>query len=326
MIEDTRATPTQVIEGDFDPAAGPIIFPGKLVIKGDVPDTSEIQTNDGIEVHGMVGAAILRTHGDILIKGGASGQGYIEAGRDIRLRFVENSTLVSGRDVVVEVSAMHSCLSVGHTIFVTGGVLVGGVAKAGVAIRATKIGSPLYTSTELQVGIHPLMRSAHKRLTQQIAHLTQKRDGTQKNIEYLERLHPENTSDKMAQRISKLPLMHFRARYFSNELNKCIKRCETTRKMIDSQMEGGQIDVVREIFPGVSITVYWTTLELKENLEGVTFFEEGGKISWDSLQPESTNGDKLGIEGTSPPAPLLPGEGRRLTLSPPCAGEELGEG
>ena len=285
MIEDARTTPTQIIDGDFIPAAGPTIFPGRLVIKGDVPDKSEIQTNDGIEVHGTVGAAILRTHGDILIKGGASGSGYIEAARDIRLRFVENSTLVSGRNLIIEVSAMHSWLSAGNKILITGetGVLVGGVAKAGMTIKAAKIGSPLYTPTELEVGIQPLMRSEHRRLTQQIDYLQQKRDSTQKNIEYLEGLAPENTSEKMAKRISQLPLMRLHSKYFSNELNKHVRRYETMRKVIDAQMRQGQIDVTREIFPGIIMTIYWTTLELREQLKRVIFSEQGGKISWDSL-------------------------------------------
>ena len=180
---------------------------------------------------------------------------------------------------------MHSWLSAGNKILITGetGVLVGGVAKAGMTIKAAKIGSPLYTPTELEVGIQPLMRSEHRRLTQQIDYLQQKRDSTQKNIEYLEGLAPENTSEKMAKRISQLPLMRLHSKYFSNELNKHVRRYETMRKVIDAQMRQGQIDVTREIFPGIIMTIYWTTLELREQLKRVIFSEQGGKISWDSL-------------------------------------------
>ncbi|MCZ6679169.1 MAG: FapA family protein [Candidatus Poribacteria bacterium] len=298
MIEDARDTPTQIIEGDFDPAAGPTAFPGRLVITGDVPDQSEIQTNDGIEVHGTVGAAILRTHGDIVIRGGASGPGYLDAGRDMRLRFVENSTLVCGRHLIVKVSAMHSRLSVGQKILITSekGVLVGGVAKAGMTISAARIGSPLYTRTELQVGIHPLLRSEHKRLTDRIDQVQQNLDGIQKNIEYLERLAPENSSERMAKRINKLPLMHLRVKHLSNELSKCVSRHNTLRKVIDGQAQQGQIDSIREVFPGVIVAIYWATLELREQLESVTFFEQGGEISWEPLHSVSTDNDSLVIE------------------------------
>ena len=53
------------IEGDFDPKDSPFHFPGKLVVKGDVPDKVETQTNDGVEIDGIVGAAVIRTNGDI---------------------------------------------------------------------------------------------------------------------------------------------------------------------------------------------------------------------------------------------------------------------
>lgn len=286
MSEDAHATPIHEIEGDFDPATGPTFFPGRLIIKGDVRDKAEIQTNHGIEVHGAVGAALLRTREDIVIRGGASGRGYLDAGRDIRLKFAENSTLVCRRNLIIKISAMHSQLSVGQNIVITDekGVLVGGVAKAGIAISAAKIGSPLFTHTELYVGIHPLLRSEHKRLTQKISQIRQKRDGIQKNIEYLEHLDVENRSERMAKRIRKLPLMRLQVKYLSNELDKCNNRYNVLRQMIEARTKSGQVNVIREIFPGVALTIDWTTLQLKEHLESVTFFHQGGEIRWESLQ------------------------------------------
>jgi hypothetical protein len=285
MVEDARAHSEQVIQGDFNPAGGPLSFPGKLIVTGDIPDQSEIETNNGIEVHGVVGAAVLRTHGDIFIARGASGPGYIEASRDIRLRFVENSTLVCGGNLIVEVSAMHSRLSAGHKIVVAGedGVLVGGVASAGISISAAKIGSRLYTPTTLQVGIPPLLRSEHNRLMHRINQIEQRRDVILKNAEYLERLSPDIASDKMKKRIAKLPLMRLHIKHLSDELNKYIRRYEGLHRAIDEQAQHGRVDSIKEIFPGVTMTIYWTIFELKEQLERATFFEREGEIVWEPL-------------------------------------------
>ena len=285
-----RANTTTVIEGDFDPADGPVSFPGQLVVKGDVPDRSEIEANDSIEIHGSVGAAVIRTHGDLSIGGGASGPGYISAGRDIRVRFAENSTLISGRRLIIEVSAMHSRLSAGRNIIITGedGVLVGSVAKAGVSISAPKIGSRLYTPTTLQVGIPPLLRSEHKRLKSRISQIQQRRDAMQKNLGYLEHLDANNVSQKMAKRISKLPLMRFQVKHFSDAYSKYVKRYETLEQMIRERAKYGRVDSIKEIFPGVIITICWTTLELREHLTHVTFLERGGKVLWEPLDSANT--------------------------------------
>ena len=193
---------------------------------------------------------------------------------------------------------MHSQLSAGHKIIVTSakGVLVGGVAKAGMTISAVKIGSHLYTRTELQVGIHPLLRSEEVRLTQRIDQIEQNRDAIQRNIEYLEGLVPENTSEKMAKRVGKIPLMRLRVKHLSTELSKVVNRHKTLREVLDAQTKRGQIDVIREIFPGVIMTIDWTTLELKEHLKSVTFVEQGGEILWESLHLASTSEEELEIE------------------------------
>ena len=298
MVEKARETSTKVIEGDFDPKDSPFHFPGKLVVKGDVPDKVEIQTNDGVEIDGIVGAAVIRTNGDIIIKGGASGPGYLHAGRDIRLGFVANATLVCARDMIIGVSAMHSHLSAGHRIIISGGkgVLVGGIARAGMTISSAKIGSRMYTPTELEAGIHPLLRSEYTRLTGRISQTQQTLDTIQKNIEYLEGLTPENITERMAKRIEKLPLMHLRVKHLSGELKKYISRRETLVQTIDRQNRDGRIDVTKEIFPRVIITVDWTTRELEEHLRNVTFFEQGGEIKWESLQLERAKTESSEIE------------------------------
>jgi len=298
MSAEARKDPIEVIEGSFDPTVGPVHFRGKLIIKGDVPEKSEISSNSSVEVHGIVDTATIRAHGDIIIKGGVSGPGYLDAGRDIQVEFVENSTLVSGRNLVIGMSAIHSQLSAGNKIIVKDekGVLAGGVAKAGQAIRAARIGSSLYTRMKLQVGIQPLLRSEHKRIVDQMTQIEQKHDGIQKNIQYLKRLAPDDISPRMAKRIENLPLMQLHLKHLSRELMKYTDRDKTLRKAINTRSKPGRIDAIKEICPGIMITINWTTLELKEHLENVTFFEQGGEIGWDALQPEDINKDELDEE------------------------------
>ena len=87
----------------------------------------------------------------------------------------------------------------------------------------------------------------------------------------------------MKARIGKLPLMRLHIKRLLEELNICNRRYETLRRVIEGQLGNGRIDTIKEIFPGVVMTIHWTTLTLREHLERVTFFERDGEIVWEAL-------------------------------------------
>jgi uncharacterized protein (DUF342 family) len=100
----------KVIEKDIDYSVGNINFTGNLLIKGSIRSGFTVETLGNIHVLGSVEDAIVHCGGDIEIEGGAigSGTGVIESKGSVRVRHVENFTIKSGADIIVEEDSLHS--------------------------------------------------------------------------------------------------------------------------------------------------------------------------------------------------------------------------
>ncbi len=322
MIDKPRAIPTDIIDGDFDygtfephqRTANAQTFNGNLIIKGDVGDNCTIQAERDIQIDGCVGASVIRAGGDILVKKGVFGRGHLNACGDIEVASVENGSLISGGSITIHQGAMHSRLSADKEIVVNEGkgILVGGKAKAGMAITAKRIGSPHITPTFLEVGILPILRDEHQRLRQKMDSLRQQIDQAEKAATHIEKLSrsegtylKSGSSQNAFSQVQKLPLWRFKVSYFNEESEKYTKRFKALEKTLSTPKDKGErrkakgesismtrnfplpiegrVNVGEEIYPGVRISIAWTVLDIMDILRGVTFFVEGGKIQWKPL-------------------------------------------
>jgi len=328
MVDKSRPIPTKIIDGDFDYAtlglhrlpASAQTFSGSLIVKGDVGDNCTIQAEQDIQIDGCVATSVIRAGGNILVKKGVFARGCLDACGDIEVASVENSSLISGGNITIHQGAMHSRLAADKDITVTEGkgILVGGKAKAGMAITAKRIGSPHITPTSLEVGIPPIFRDEYQRLKQKIDTLRQQIDQAGKVAIHLEKLSrmstdvltggcPHNPTliasglehiannhesvDRFSQ-VRKLPLWRFRVAYFKKEIEKYTKRFETLEKTLSAPKDKGdsfslpiegRVNVWEKIYPGVRISIARTVLDIMEILRGATFFVESREIQWKPL-------------------------------------------
>lgn len=155
-----RVDLTLKIDGDVSLETGDIDFPGTVVILGAVRDGRSVRAGQGVEIFGAVEAAkIEAVTGSINIHQGVQGQhrGMIIAGGDVTAKFVESAVIFAEGSVIVQISIISSEVTAGNEVCVLRGrgALIGGVIRAGQAVKAKEIGSVTDTPTELILGVDP---------------------------------------------------------------------------------------------------------------------------------------------------------------------------
>ncbi|ASS75625.1 hypothetical protein CIG75_11915 [Tumebacillus algifaecis] len=180
------------VNSDIDFSVGNIDFLGTVRIRGNVLPGFRIVAAGDIEVAGNVESAVLEAGGDIIIRGGvqARGKGMIKAGGSVRARFMQGAIVEAGVDVIVRDSIMHCTISAGRSINMQAqkAVIVGGLVRAGEEVRTRTLGSPMATPTEVEVGVHPQLRTEMQGLHQRMKDLHQNMDKSKKALTLLDNM------------------------------------------------------------------------------------------------------------------------------------------
>ncbi|MHB9093062.1 MAG: DUF342 domain-containing protein, partial [Eubacteriales bacterium] len=132
------------VKGDVDFNTGNIEFNGTVIVKGSVREGFKVIAEGDVEVMNTIADGVVECTGNLKVKNGIVGRtkSKIKAGESVFTRFIENSSVESGGDIVVGEAIMHSKVSAKKSIVVGGkGVIVGGISRAGEEINCKIVGS-----------------------------------------------------------------------------------------------------------------------------------------------------------------------------------------
>jgi uncharacterized protein (DUF342 family) len=133
------------VAGDVDFSQGNIKFTGKVLIKGYVREGFKVEADGDVEIRGGVeGAEVVSTKGSVYVRGGIIGQGkaIIKAAGNVEARFIQESTIEAGKNVVVNEYIIRSNIQANDSVLIQGvkGKILGeNVINARVKIRANTI-------------------------------------------------------------------------------------------------------------------------------------------------------------------------------------------
>lgn len=267
------------ISGDVDFNTGNIEFNGTVVVKGSVREGFKVVADGDVEVLNTIADGVVECTGNVKVKNGIVGRtkSRIKAGGSVFTRFIENSTVESGADVVVGEAIMHSKVSARKNVVVGGkGVIVGGIIRAGEEINCKIVGSPLATATELEAGINPELR---KELTQ-LTNLKQskdqdfdKADKAVKLLNQLKQVQGELPPDKMAifMRVNKIQAQ------LAGELEELKQNIENVEFQI-KQSERGRIMAQGVIHSGVKVTIGSASIHIHDDYNFACLTKVGEEI------------------------------------------------
>ena len=132
--------------GDVNMKSGNIIFDGPVEIRGDIDLGATVEATGDIKIIGNIEAAFVSSlKGSIIVQGGiiTTNRGKVEAKKDVRATFVENSQIIAGEKLIVQKALLNSTVHVGDTVEVMqsgGGMIAGGRINAGKKITTPNLG------------------------------------------------------------------------------------------------------------------------------------------------------------------------------------------
>jgi uncharacterized protein (DUF342 family) len=161
-----------LVQGDVDFAVGNIRNSGFVIVTGDVDDNFTVTGDKGIRIGGVVGAATLKSDGDISVSGmTGKGKGRVYCGGNLHARFLSEVEVECRGDVVVETEIRTSVIRAGGAILVPNGVVAGGDCIAGRGIEVKTAGSHMGVLTKLSSGTDYRLRKELDALKERLRHL-----------------------------------------------------------------------------------------------------------------------------------------------------------
>ncbi|MGN7760366.1 DUF342 domain-containing protein [Paenibacillus sp. 22594] len=272
--------PVYEVNGDVDYSTGNIDFVGTVVIRGNVLTGFTVKSAGDIRVVGGVEGAELISGGSIEITGGIIGynKGLVSAGKNVKVSFIQDGNVVAGEDVIVSQSVMHSNIRAGKDVLCNGtkGLIVGGIVQAGERVVARTIGNTMSTATAIEVGVVPELRNEINELRQELRHLLENEDKTNKALYLLNQLanNGQLSPDKVALRVK----LNATKQSHMREEKKIKERVLEIEKMLEDTGRA-RVEVIKTIYGGSKIVIGRYTRFVKDPTERVTFIYSDGDIS-----------------------------------------------
>ncbi len=269
-----------IVQHDLDFSVGNIDFVGNVQIKGDVKSGFSIRAGGDVEIAGMVESAQIFAEGNILIKNGIFGAGkcHLYAGGNILAKYVENATLKSLKDVIVNDSITRSQIKAGGKIKINNysGDILGGHLEALDEITAGVFGSHLHVPTELELGIEPKIREEY-------GQLVRKCDEKKKALQVLEghiNEYKNYRENKKEISFSYRRTMSERLRSYSQMRNEILALEEKLQAFEEelAKLEKGSVKATQKVYPGVTVSIVKTNYVVESEMGRTMFIYEKGEV------------------------------------------------
>ncbi len=157
---------TEVYPGDIDSGMGSFESEHCLSIRGSVKHNAQVKSSKSIYISGTIESATVSAAHDLTVEGGIilQGVGRVIAGRSIRAKYAEESSLVCPRDIEIQTEVLNSTLIAGEQLLASSATIVGGEIHAVGGVEAGTIGNAAHTKTLICVGTDPRFQRAFDEL------------------------------------------------------------------------------------------------------------------------------------------------------------------
>ena len=262
------------VEKDVDFSTGNITSKGTVVVKGNVRSGFILDAVGDVEVWGTVEDSIIKSKGNVLIKGGfiGSGKGKIEADGDVTIYFARNQTIVANNVKILR-EAVDCIIYAKNTVKVHGDKISieGGITTAGATIEVESLGSKNEAHTDVEVGINYVAHPSQMNTRKVVSDLKTSLKKVDKEL---------NTLHAIQKAKGELP-----AQYTNTFDHLLSRREELVKKLKDLASveilpvnEGAKVVVNKVVHPGVEIKIGESTIAILEECKKATFYLTGDEI------------------------------------------------
>lgn len=267
------------VSGDVDSSTGNIKFVGSVVVKGSVLAGFTIEAEGSVEVRGPVEDATIIAGGDIFLTYGIQGteKGKIISGGNVITKFIQNAHVEAKGDIITE-AIIHATATAGNSIRVEmgKGTIVGGNIAATNMIIAKSIGSPMGTTTAVQIGVPPELYQEHRQMADELKQKQENLAKIEQSINFLVAKAKENALDLNKKiMLSKLSLSR-------EPLQEEINALKHKFRLLSERLSGAQNGVIRvsdAIYPGVKVTLGSIVKYIDDTKHGISIRKLDGDLS-----------------------------------------------
>jgi uncharacterized protein (DUF342 family) len=270
------------VPGDVDLKTGNVMFLGTVIVMGSVEDGFSVKASGNIEVRGSVGKCEIVAEGDIIIHQGVAGKGggTIQAGKNIWSKFIENTSVEAGENVIVSDGLINTTIVANKKIICQGkrAAIVGGRYRACEEINAKTLGSPVGgTETILEVGYDPKSKEKMDALQAQALQIKRQAEELDKNIATLNATKKQRKGlpeDKEAI----LQDYVIRREELVAEVRGLAKEIEAIQTYLNGLKTKGRISASSRVYPGVKLVIKDVKEDIKTEQKAITFYLENQMI------------------------------------------------
>ena len=271
-------SPCLEIKGNVDNSTGNIDFNGQIVINGNVLTGFEVKATGNIEIHGVCEGAILTTDADIVIGRGAQGmeKAKLTAGGNVTAKFIEGCTVTAEGNIIAD-SILNSTVNCTGDVILSGkrGLLTGGKLIAGNKLSAKTIGSPMGTTTIIEVGNKPQAILGVKELTKEYDKLRKEFEKVDQAVNLLTAQQKKGMlNDEKKQLLMKM--LNAKMTY-REKLNSLQLQIDELNQSITSN--AGTVSASNVIQPGVRVTIGNAQLSVRDKMSNCTLRNNGEKVA-----------------------------------------------
>lgn len=259
------------VEGGVDYHTGHIIFPGDVIIKGEVKDGFKVYSGGSIICKDILDAYDVVSKKDLIVASGIVGKnkGVLRVAGDIKAKFLENCLVKSKGSLYIQDEILNCRVyTLNHVSMGDKGKIIGGEMWAVQGISAYQIGNEPGQCPQLQCGIDFL---AQKRLDQ----VKKKHTALYLKLQTLETLQKKRDSEELTRLAGKLKEG---MKKLEEQMNRLLERVHRN--------EDAEIVVIDTIYPGTTIEICNFHYIIDSPMRNVRFRlnKEQGKIINEKLK------------------------------------------
>lgn len=264
---------------NVDISTGDIEYEGSVKISGNVQSNFSVKSKGNIIVDGLVEGAYLEAGGDIIVARGMAGmnKGELKAEGNIVIKFLENAKVTAGGYIQTE-AILHSTVMAGGDITVDGrkGFITGGKICAPNLVQVKTLGSPMGTTTVVEVGADPVVKDKLVKAQKEMAELTR----VVKSLEPIINNYAQKrkngvqlTPEELKYLTSLLKLREHK----SEELEAVTKDVDLLMELIEQERQA-QVVVKEEVYPGTRIVIGDVSMLVQSDMKYCKFIKQRGDV------------------------------------------------
>ena len=269
--------PVLEIKSDVDLSTGNINFPGDVNVRGNVQAGFFVKAQGAVTINGSVYGAIIEGE-SVDVKHGIQGSydSYVKAVKSVTAKFVENATIYSEGNIVIADSILHSKVSAGGKVVMTGskGLIAGGHVSAGVEIDAKNIGTQMAPPTVIEVGVNPVLKDEFITLKDKYKDTVAKQEGVKKSLQLIKPTETTIVPQGRQELFIKLTKSNFA---MLGEIDEMKKRLIFIEEEF-SKIGNGKIKCYGNIFPGVKLIISNVVYPVRDVIQHSLFHLDNGEI------------------------------------------------